>query len=154
MQIKCKSIDVDAKLPTKKDGDIGWDIYCVPDENWHKVYGLNKEELYFELSPGKSHVFRTGISMEIPDGYAGLLWDRSGLSAKFGVHRLAGVIDSSYRGEIMVCLINLGESTVTISKHDRIIQMIIQEEIKCQIEWAEELTTSEREAQGFGSSGR
>tara|TARA_R110002110_G_scaffold198675_6_gene409174 strand:- start:17041 stop:17532 length:492 start_codon:yes stop_codon:yes gene_type:complete len=153
--IRCKDLteDKQAKLPTKKMGDVGWDLYCIPDDMWHHSY-LNGPDLYFELAPKRRHIFHTGISMAIPQGYAGFIWDRSGLSAKKGVHRLAGVIDSSYRGEILICLVNLGKETVLIEKHDRIAQMIIQKEEPCTMTWSDSLSESNRGEKGFASSGR
>lgn len=91
--------------------------------------------------------------MEWPDGYAGLIWPRSGISTKHGVNTLAGVIDSGYRGEIKVALINLGQEAFTIEKHMRIAQMLFQRVDQAEIEIVEELSETARGEGSFGSTG-
>jgi len=140
MKIKVKKLSPDAKIPTRaKDSDAGYDLYsteCLP------------------LLPQSRHPVKTGISLEIPKGYYGRIAPRSGLAVKAGIDVLAGVVDSGYRNEIGVVLINLGETMVSIEEGDRVAQLIIE---KCHdVEWeeAEELSDSDRGESGFGSSGK
>ena len=96
---------------------------------------------------------KTGISFEMPDNMAGLIWPRSGLSVKKGIDVLAGVVDSGYRGEIMVCLYNTSDEDVEIKRGDRIAQIIFQEVPVISLLLREELETSQRGSNGFGSTG-
>ena len=89
----------------------------------------------------------------MPDGLAGLIWPRSGLSVKKGLDVLAGVVDSGYRGEVMVCLYNTSDEDVEIKRGDRIAQIIFQEVPLVSLIQAEELETSQRGSNGFGSTG-
>ena len=114
----------------------------------------NKDDKIFILRVGHSYIFSTGLQLAIPEGYAGFIWDRSGLSAKHQIHCLAGVIDSNYRGEIKVALINLSDKPYTFRCGDRIAQLIIQEDPNMAPHEVEELPNTERGDDGFGSSGR
>ena len=97
----------------------------------------------------------TGISIEIPDGYVGLIYARSGLACKNGLApaNKVGVIDSDYRGEIMVALFNHSDTSQKISNGQRIAQLVITPVVKANFEGAEELTQTTRGEGGFGSSG-
>ena len=105
------------------------------------------------ISPMERKVIPTGIKVAIPPGHAGLIWDRSGLAAKNGLHTLAGVIDSGYRGEVGVVLINLGKDTFTIEKGMRIAQMLIQPVVCAGIVEVASLSQTARGEGGFGSTG-
>lgn len=111
----------------------------------------------YSIAPGETVLVHTGISMEIPDGYFGAIYPRSGLATKQGL-RLAncvGVVDSDYRGEIMVALHNDSATTQTVELHDRIAQMVIQPYVKPQMfEAVNELSETERGLGGFGHTGR
>jgi dUTP pyrophosphatase len=96
----------------------------------------------------------TGIAMEIPEGYVGLVWDKSGLSHKFGLKVLGGVIDSGYRGEVKVGIINLSTEKYFLEKGHKVAQMLIQKVEKTEIVEVAELTDSERGEGGFGSTGK
>jgi dUTP pyrophosphatase len=134
-----QKLSPDATLPTKANAtDAGIDIYT--------------NETY-TLQPGERHMFTTGIACAFPDGYVGLLWDRSGLGSK-GIHRFAGVIDSGYRGEWKVVLCNLTSEPFEIKSGDKIIQCILQKFEPTEISEVASLDTSERGEKGFGSSGR
>jgi dUTP pyrophosphatase len=129
-----------ANLPSKShDSDAGWDLYSV--------------EGSFELQPGERYVIHTGIAFEIPKGFVGLIWPRSGLSVKKGVDVLAGVVDSGYRGEVRVCLLNTGSEPCKIDKGDRIAQILFQEVPEFSLEVVEDFSNSDRGDNGFGSSG-
>jgi dUTP pyrophosphatase len=107
------------------------------------------------LNPGDKKIIKTALKMAIPQNHVGLIWDRSGLAAKHSLHCLAGVIDSGYRGEIGVVLINLGKEDFKIEKNMRIAQMLIQPIVNAKITEVEEneLEESKRGEGGFGSSG-
>lgn len=139
--INVKLLNEDAKIPTKAhDSDAGWDLYAAED---------------MKIPNGMRKTIKTGVSIAIPDGYSGLIWPRSGLSVKFGVDVLAGVVDTGYRGEIMVCLLNTDHSSwVEIKKGDRIAQILFQEVPKFKLYQVAELDDTERAEGGFGSSGK
>lgn len=136
---KVKKISPNAKVPTKDNQqDAGIDVYT--------------NETY-TLQPGERHTFTTGISVGIPDGYVALLWDRSGLGSK-GIHRLAGVIDSGYRGEWGIVLLNTTAEPYEIKAGDKIIQCVLQKYETADIQEVNELSDTARAGTGFGSSGR
>ena len=109
-----------------------------------------------QLLPGKRCLIPTGIFIELPEGYEAQVRARSGFAVKHGIGLVNGVgtIDSDYRGEIQVCLINWGEESFEIKQGDRIAQLIISQYER--IEWEEvaALEDTERGAGGFGSSGK
>jgi dUTP pyrophosphatase len=143
MQIPVKLLDANARLPVRsKPGDAGADLSAL--EGGH-------------LLPGQRALVRTGVSLEIPEGYYGSISPRSGLAVKSGVDVMAGVIDSPFRGEVQVCLINLcnggPEETFSWRPGDRIAQLIIE---KCEPAAFVEVAALEdtvRGKNGFGSSG-
>jgi dUTP pyrophosphatase len=139
-KVRCKRLTSEAEVPTKNnDADAGWDLYSVCNT----------------YIPSRSRkIISTGISLQIPKEWVGLIWPRSGLSVKAGVDVLAGVIDSGYRGEIKVCLYNTSDETVVIQKGDRIAQILFQEVPDIKMVEVEYLTDSERGQDGFGSSGK
>jgi len=92
--------------------------------------------------------------MAIPVGNVGLIWDKSGLSRKQGLKVLGGVIDSGYRGEIVITLINLGNKKYEIKKGDKIAQMLIQPVHSVEIVEVDSLDDTARGEKGFGSSGK
>ncbi len=106
------------------------------------------------ILPQERKVVATGIALAIPDNFVGLVWDRSGNAAKFGIHCLGGVIDAGYRGEIKVIMINLGNAPFEIKKNDRIAQLLIQPAVQAKLTIVEKLDESHRGATGFGSSGK
>jgi len=129
-----------AKVPHKANRtDAGYDLYSDED-CW--VFARQRK------------VIKTGISIQMPDNLAGLIWPRSGLSVKQGIDVLAGVVDAGYRGEIMVCLYNTSDEDVEITRGDRIAQMIFQEVPVISLQLREELGSSQRGSNGFGSSGK
>jgi dUTP pyrophosphatase len=139
MELKIKKLREDAKLPLRKrEGDAGLDLYSV-------------EEVV--LQPGEWKAIPTGVAVEIPKGYFGLIKDRSGLALKYALHCLAGVVDENYRGEVKVVLINLGREPVKLEKHTRIAQLLIIPYLPVEVKEVEELSETERGEGGFGSSG-
>lgn len=105
------------------------------------------------LSPGEFASVATGLRLEIPAGYAGLIWPRSGLAARHGVDTLAGVIDSDYRGELRVVLVNHGDEPVLIQAGERVAQLLIQAVERASFERSASLAESGRGEGGFGSTG-
>ena len=137
------------KLKIVKLSDVPTPIYANPNDAGLDLYA-NEAHV---IEPGQRALIGTGLKMEWPDGYAGLIWPRSGISTKHGVNTLAGVIDSGYRGEIKVALINLGQEAFTIEKHMRIAQMLFQRVDQAEIEIVEELSETARGEGSFGSTG-
>lgn len=107
------------------------------------------------LKSGEYRLIPTGISMEIPAGYEIQVRPRSGLAAKFGITVLnsPGTIDSDYRGEVKVNLINFGKSDYTINSGDRIAQLVISRALQADFQIADSLSESKRGEGGFGSTG-
>tara|TARA_R110000824_G_scaffold166899_4_gene343682 strand:+ start:2069 stop:2491 length:423 start_codon:yes stop_codon:yes gene_type:complete len=139
MEIKVQRLSKHGRVPTKiNDSDAGWDIYASEDAI---------------IDPSQSQLVSTDMAMAIPEGYVGLIWDRSGMAAKKGIHRFAGVIDSGYRGEIKVCLWNSSEDHCIINKGERIAQILFQLAPPFVLKEVENLDKTERGKDGFGSSG-
>ena len=141
--VKCKILD-GAILPSYKTfGSAGADICAFLDEP--KI-----------LKVGERFAVPTGLFFEIPNGYEIQIRPRSGLALNNGVTILnaPGTIDSDYRGEIKVILINLGEKDFEINNGDRIAQMVVAPVVQCKFEITNELSSTERGSGGFGSTGR
>lgn len=137
--VKIQLLNEKALIPTKaNEYDAGFDLYSNVDT----------------VIPSKQRkTVSTGIALEMPEYFAGLIWPRSGLSVKQGIDILAGVVDSGYRGEIMVCLYNTSDENVSIQAGDRIAQIIFQEVPRVIMEVHASLGSSQRGNNGFGSSG-
>ncbi len=139
MELKVKKVRMDAKLPQYgHTGDAGLDLFSSID---------------FVLEKGQVEAIPSGVKVAIPDGYVGLIWDKSGVSLK-GVHRLAGVIDSGYRGEVKVVMINLSDKPFAIDKGMKIAQMLVQPITMVRVVEAEDLDNTSRGEGGFGSTGK
>jgi dUTP pyrophosphatase len=106
------------------------------------------------LSPGGRAAVRTGIHLEIPPGHVGLVWPRSGLAVHHGIDTLAGVIDSDYRGEVKVVLVNHGGQEFRIEAGDRIAQLLVHKVERPGFARAAALGTTPRGGGGFGSTGQ
>jgi len=108
------------------------------------------------VMPGEAYLVHTGLAMEIPAGYAGLIFARSGLAVKQGLapSNKVGVIDADYRGEIMVSLYNHSKEMRQISPGERIAQIVITPFLAAQWEEVQELQETQRGAGGFGSTGK
>ncbi len=96
----------------------------------------------------------TGLRVEIPPGHVGLVWPRSGLAVRHGIDTLAGVVDSDYRGEVRVVLVNHGAEPFRIAPGDRIAQLLVQRVERALFQPEAELEASDRGEGGFGSTGR
>jgi dUTP pyrophosphatase len=140
MEVKVKKLDPEAKVPSyAHPGDAGMDLFALEDTM---------------VSSGSIGRVRTGISMEIPMGFVGLYWDKSGLSMTHGIKVLGGVIDAGYRGELILGVFNLGTKDYTFEKHNKVLQILIQPVEMVDIVEADELSDSERGVGGFGSTGK
>lgn len=106
------------------------------------------------LAPGERRLVPTGLRVAIPPGHAGLVWPRSGLAVRDGIDTMAGVIDSDYRGEVRVLLINHGREPFRIRRGDRIAQLLVQRVEPAEFVPADGLPESARGEGGFGSTGR
>jgi len=105
------------------------------------------------IAPRGRELVTTGIRLELPEGYAGLIWPRSGPAVKLGLDCGAGVIDSHYRGEIKVLLFNHSDDEIHIQAGDRIAQLIIQKVETVKFIFSDHLSETARNTAGFGSTG-
>jgi dUTP pyrophosphatase len=110
----------------------------------------------FTLAPGERRLVPTGLAVELPAGHEGQVRPRSGLALKHGVGMVnaPGTIDSDYRGEVGVLLVNHGQAPVAFARGDRIAQLVIAPVTRAELVVADELTQSDRGAGGFGSTGQ
>lgn len=142
--VNIKILDDRAILPTYgSEESAGADLYACLDES-------------ITILPGKSYLFHIGIAMEIPSGYVGLVFARSGLATKKGLApaNKVGVIDADYRGEIMVPLFNQSDEPRVIEHGERIAQLVITPFVAAKWNVVNELECTNRGENGFGSTGR
>jgi dUTP pyrophosphatase len=156
----------EAIIPTKKLlTDAGYDLYSCEDiiipSVWriffHRISFWLSHEVFMQKSFDNSDILATkistGIALEIPEGQYGRICDRSGLGSKL-LHVFAGCIDSSYRGEILVCLVNFGFNDYVVKKGDRVAQIVFEKYENHDFVEVESLSESDRGNNGFGSSGK
>lgn len=105
------------------------------------------------LFPLEQKDVRTGIAIEVPEGYVGIVRDRAGIVQKMNVHTVAGTFDSGYRGEVTIMLVNMNDKTVEIEKGMRVAQIILVPIAKAKIVEVKKLSETERGKKGFGSTG-
>ena len=143
MKVQIKKLNPDAKLP----------VYGSPYAAGADLFACTDGDVTIE--PHKTAMIPTGFAMELPEGYAGFIYARSGLASKKGLApaNKVGVVDCDYRGEVKVALHNHGETAQTVSRGERIAQLVIAPYVTAQFEEAEELSDTERGAGGFGSTG-
>ena len=145
MVLKIKKLNENAVIPkTATGGSAGMDLYACLDSD-------------VTLAPGQRALIPTGIAIALEsNAYVAYIYARSGLAIKSGItlSNCVGVVDSDYRGEVKVGLINLSDSEYTVKNGDRIAQMVIAPVIMADIEEVAELDETERAAGGFGSTGR
>lgn len=142
--ISVKKLDERAVLPTYgSEFAAGADLYAVCDE-----------ELIFQ--PNETKFVKTGLAMEIPEGYAGLIYARSGLACKRGLApaNKVGVVDADYRGEVMVALHNHSDKEQRVAPGERIAQLVVAPFLKASFEETQTLNDTVRGEGGFGSTGR
>ena len=144
MIVEIKKTDNRAMLPKRAtEGRAGYDLFALLDE----------EVLIYPGAPVRIH---TGISIAMPDsGMVGLVYPRSGLASKFGLipSNCVGVIDSDYRGEIMVSLTNLSRTAYALKPFERIAQLVFTPVLLPEFREVEALDETDRGAGGFGSTG-
>ena len=139
MELKVKKIHKDAVLPSRAhEFDAGLDLYSTQD---------------LDLLPSERKQIKTGIAMAIPEGYAGLIWDKSGLSFKHGLKVFGGVIDSGYRGEVRVIIANTSQTKYEVKKGQKIAQLLIQKVELMSVVESDLLSDTQRGIDGFGSTG-
>jgi len=136
--VKVKKVVENAIVPTTREGDVGYDLYC---------YANN-------IITATSTKIHTGISIELPEGYWAQICNRSSMG-KHGFTVMGGIIDNAYRGEIMVMLTNPEQQEILSIEHgDKIAQLVIHKENKFGIDLVEELSITKRGESGFGSTGK
>ena len=144
MEILIKVLHEDAVVPTRaNEGDAGWDLVAITEATLR--------------ARGGRAMLGTGLSVAIPEGFAGFVLPRSGLAAKNGVTcaNAPGLIDSGYRGELRVALVNLDpDNEYTVRKGDRIAQLVVMAVPHANFASVDELPSASRGDGGFGSSGR
>jgi dUTP pyrophosphatase len=142
MRVAIRRLDADVPLPAyARPGDAGLDLYAAESVT---------------VEPGARVLVRTGIALAIPDGFAALVLPRSGLALRHGLTVLnsPGLIDSGYRGEVKVLVVNTDRRTaVKLARGDRVAQLVVQRIETVQLTEVDELPASERGTGGFGSSG-
>ena len=140
MILKIKKLDPNAIIPTRANPtDAGADLYALED---------------IRIQPNTRELVRTGISLEVPESYYARIAPRSGLAYKNGIDVLAGVVDSSYRGEVGVILLNTDTQKIfNIRAGDRIAQLIIEAHYNMTIKEVDSLSDTTRGDGGFGSTG-
>ena len=144
MDVKIKKLRDNAQMPTYgSDFAAGADMYAAIDES-------------VTIAPGETKLIPTGLAFQIPVGYAGFVYARSGLASKRGLApaNKVGVIDADYRGEVMVALHNHGTAPQAVEPSERIAQMIIAPFITANYIFSDELDDTLRGEGGFGSTGR
>lgn len=144
MKVRIKKLSDKAIIPTfGSAGSAGGDLYSA-------------EENQVIIAPNQTVLIGTGLAVEIPDGYVGLVYARSGLATKSGLApaNKVGVIDSDYRGEIKVALHNHSNEIRTVSQGERIAQMVIAPYLKVEYEEVDDLSDTARGGGGFGSTGK
>ncbi|MBQ6702876.1 MAG: dUTP diphosphatase [Clostridia bacterium] len=144
MKVNIKKLDERAVIPTfGSEFSAGADLYAVCDSD-------------VTVNPSETVLIHTGLSMEIPEGYAGLIYARSGLASKKGLApaNKVGVVDADYRGEVMVALHNHGSTAQTVSNGERIAQLVVTPFLKVEFEVKDELSDTVRGKGGFGSTGK
>ena len=143
MKVRIKKLNENAILPT-----YGTEFSAGAD-----LYNLNTP---VTVNPHETVLVHTGLSLEIPEGYAGLIYARSGLASKRGLApaNKVGVIDADYRGEVMVALHNHSEIPATVDAHERVAQLVVTPFLKVEYELSDELSDTVRGEGGFGSTGR
>ena len=142
--IRVKKLNSKAKLPTYGSAEAaGADLYACLDEA-------------VTIHPGDSAWIPTGIALEVPKGCAGLIYARSSMGVKRGLApaNKVGVIDSDYRGEIRVVLLNHGKTTQIVENGERVAQFVITPVLTPGFEEVDELTDTDRGSGGFGSTGK
>jgi dUTP pyrophosphatase len=141
------------RLYPERDGDIALPRYMTAHAAGMDICAAVDKPL--PLAPGRVMLVPTGLAMALPEGFEAQVRPRSGLAVKHGIGIInsPGTIDSDYRGEIKVALINFGSEPYTIHRGERIAQIIVQQVFRARIEVVQTLDETERNTGGFGSTG-
>ncbi len=144
MKVRFIKLDDRAVVPTYGSASAaGADLYALAGED-------------IVIPPHKTVMIHTGLAMELPEGYCGLIFARSGIATKRGLApaNKVGVVDSDYRGEFMVALHNHSDESATVAGGERIAQLVITPYLRAEFTESDSLTDTDRGAGGFGSTGR
>lgn len=144
VKVNIKKLNANAIIPTYGSSSAaGADLYACLNEP-------------LTIASGETHFVKTGVALEIPEGYAGLIYARSGLACKQGLApaNKVGVVDADYRGEIIVALHNHSNEAKTISNGERIAQLVITPFLAADFNEVTQLDDTERGVSGFGSTGK
>jgi len=140
MELHVQKLHPEAKLPTfAHDTDAGMDLYCAEA---------------ITIDPKQRAQVKTGLAIAIPEGYVGLVWDKGGVSHKFGLKTLGGVVDAGYTGEWLIGFYNTNDVAHTFAVGDKITQFLVQKVEHPQVVEVTLLEDSKRGANGFGSTGK
>jgi dUTP pyrophosphatase len=140
MEIKVKKLDKKAIIPQyAHDTDAGMDFFALEDTT---------------IFAQASATVPTGIAVEIPTGYVGLVWDKSGLASKEGITTMAGVIDSGFRGAMSLIVFNTTDKDYTFKAGEKVAQMLVQKVEHVGIIAVDKLSDTQRGEKGFGSTGK
>ena len=141
------------RLRADEDSDIPLPRYMTPQAAGMDLHAAVGRPLTIE--PGSMALIPTGFAMALPPGFEGQIRPRSGLAIKHGIGLInsPGTIDSDYRGEVKIPLINLGDAPYTVRRGDRIAQMVIQKVYRAQLQIVESLDRTSRNTGGFGHTG-
>ena len=157
VNVKIKKLTETAKIPTKAHAeDAAFDLYADIPNDTFIPWGSIEERNGLKILPHTTVKVGTGVSMAIPNGYWGAIYARSGIATKQGLRpaNAVGVVDSSYRGEIIVALHNDSSETQIIEHGQRIAQFMLASVILTEFEEADNLDETSRGAEGFGDSGK
>lgn len=140
MEVQVQKLNPAAIMPTyAHDTDAGFDLYALEEVT---------------LAPGEKASVGTGLAVGVPEGYVGLIWDKSGIAHKHGIKTLGGVIDSGYSGEVFVGVTNLGSEPYTFTAGHKVAQMLIQPIIQAELREVETVAAGTRGEGRFGSTGK
>lgn len=140
MKIKFKKLHPDAKIPSyAHPGDAGMDFYALERTS---------------VKPNERVAVKTGVSMEIPDGYVGLFWDKSSIGIREGVKTVGGVIDAGFRGEILIGVVNISDKEYIFEAGHKVAQLLIQKIERPEVEEVVDLNESSRGKGMYGSTGK
>jgi dUTP pyrophosphatase len=142
------------RLRPEADADVPLPRYMTPDAAGMDICAAVPHDTVLEA--GQIRLLPTGFAMALPKGYEAQVRPRSGLATRHGIGMInsPGTIDSDYRGEVMIALINHGRSAYTIRRGDRIAQMVIQQVHQARLDVVDQLEPTARSSGGFGHTGR
>lgn len=143
VKVNLKKLNKNAIVPTRGSvSSAGYDLYACLESS-------------VEIKPGETVKIPTGLAIEVPEGYVGLIFARSGLSINKNIApaNKVGVCDSDYRGEYIVALKNGGDSTYVVKNGDRVAQLVVVPFLDVEFKEVENLTETKRGENGFGSTG-